>query len=142
MAYNGSVELLSGIKQVNNGNYPLVDASAVYVQDGVSLRDALGQTTSFEQLRSILSSALENLETAILNRDINTQIAILDYAILDMSILGTSDNRIANRINHAVNNVTLLATGASSVSYDNGAIEITQANNVSYNENDHSITIT
>ena len=142
MAYNGSVELLSGIKQVNNGNYPLVDASAVYVEDGVNLRDALGQTTSFAQLQSILTSTLENLEEAILNRDISTQIAILDYAILDMSILGTTDNKIAKRVNNTVNNVTLAATGASSVTYANGAIEITQANNVSYDENDHSIIIT
>lgn len=31
--YNGSVELISGIKQANNGNFPLVNASAVQVDD-------------------------------------------------------------------------------------------------------------
>lgn len=33
MAYNGSVELISGIVQKNNGNFPLVDASAVRITD-------------------------------------------------------------------------------------------------------------
>jgi len=31
--YNGSIELISGIKQANNGTFPLVDASAVQVDD-------------------------------------------------------------------------------------------------------------
>lgn len=41
MAYEGSVELISGIKQANNGTFPLVDASAVRVADNKRLTDAL-----------------------------------------------------------------------------------------------------
>ena len=37
MAYNGSIELISGIKQKNNGNFPLVDATAVRVDDATRL---------------------------------------------------------------------------------------------------------
>ena len=31
--YNGSIELISGIVQANHGDFPLVDASAVQVND-------------------------------------------------------------------------------------------------------------
>lgn len=31
--YSGSIELISGIKQANNGNFPLVEASAIQVDD-------------------------------------------------------------------------------------------------------------
>ena len=41
MAYNGSVELISGIKQKNNGTFPLVDASAVQVDDETRLDETL-----------------------------------------------------------------------------------------------------
>ena len=41
MAYTGSVELISGIKQKNNGTFPLVDASAVRVDDTTRLDAAL-----------------------------------------------------------------------------------------------------
>ena len=39
MAYNGSVELISGIKQKNNGTFPLVDAAAVRIDDSTRLSD-------------------------------------------------------------------------------------------------------
>ena len=37
MAYNGSVELISGITQKNGGSFPLMDASAVRVDDSTRL---------------------------------------------------------------------------------------------------------
>lgn len=37
MAYDGSVELISGIKQANNGTFALVDASAVRITDTTRL---------------------------------------------------------------------------------------------------------
>ena len=48
MPYTGSVELISGIKQKNNGNFPLVDASAVRVTDEKRLDKVLEElgTTS------------------------------------------------------------------------------------------------
>lgn len=45
--YNGSIELISGIKQANNGDFPLVDASAVQVDDtGKRLNEALEEMRS------------------------------------------------------------------------------------------------
>lgn len=41
MAYKGSVELISGITQKNNGDFPLVDASAVRVTDEKRLDEVL-----------------------------------------------------------------------------------------------------
>lgn len=41
MAYNGSIELISGIKQKNNGNFPLVDSADVRVTDEVRLDEKL-----------------------------------------------------------------------------------------------------
>ncbi len=43
MAYNGSVELISGITPKNNGTFALVDASAVRVNDEMRLDAALQQ---------------------------------------------------------------------------------------------------
>lgn len=39
MAYNGSVTLISGIVQKNNGEFPLVDATAVRIDDNTRLSD-------------------------------------------------------------------------------------------------------
>lgn len=39
MAYNGSVTLISGITQKNNGKFPLVDATAVRIDDNTRLSD-------------------------------------------------------------------------------------------------------
>ncbi len=48
MAYKGSVELISGIKQKNNGDFPLVDASAVRVTDEKRLDEVLNDTEDWE----------------------------------------------------------------------------------------------
>lgn len=45
MAYNGSIELISGITQKNKGTFPLVDASAVRVDDEVRLDEKLSDMT-------------------------------------------------------------------------------------------------
>lgn len=65
--YNGSIELISGIKQANNGNFPLVDASAVQVDDtGKRLNEALQELTNISgitvdetELRNMLTEVLE-----------------------------------------------------------------------------------
>lgn len=43
MAYDGSIILISGIKQANNGTFPLVDAPAVRVTDNKRLDEALDE---------------------------------------------------------------------------------------------------
>lgn len=43
MAYNGSIDLISGIRPKNNGTFPLVDAKDVYVTDDKRLDAALNE---------------------------------------------------------------------------------------------------
>lgn len=68
MAYNGSIELISGIRQANNGTFPLVDASAVLV-DGNDKR---------------LNAALQELNTAI--NSINDLISGLSIPSIDATL--------------------------------------------------------
>lgn len=46
MSYNGSVELIAGITQANNQDYPLVHVHAVYVDDDTRLDGVLDQIAS------------------------------------------------------------------------------------------------
>lgn len=41
MAYNGTVEIISGLKPKNGGNFPLIDAAHVYVNDDTNLNQVL-----------------------------------------------------------------------------------------------------
>ena len=41
MAYSGSVEVVSGLKQKNGANFPIVEASAIYVSDDKRLSDII-----------------------------------------------------------------------------------------------------
>ena len=52
MSYTGSIDLISGLRPKNNGNFPLIDAKAVYVDDDTRLDAAL------EKLENGLSHAL------------------------------------------------------------------------------------
>ena len=60
MAYNGSIELISGIKQKNNGNFPLVDATAVRVDDATRLDTKLANMT--EDIEEIRNDAITEEE--------------------------------------------------------------------------------
>lgn len=43
MAYNGTIQLISGITPKNNGDFPLVNAKDVYVDDNTRLNTAIGK---------------------------------------------------------------------------------------------------
>lgn len=59
MAYNGSVELISGIKQANNGTFPLVDASAVRVSDDKRLDAVVSEVAGkAERTNTVLETTL------------------------------------------------------------------------------------
>lgn len=58
MAYQGSVELISGIRQKNNGDFPLVDAAAVRVTDEERLDAVLAKKLGTEELESAISDVL------------------------------------------------------------------------------------
>lgn len=76
MAYEGSVELISGIKQANNGTFPLVDASAVRVTD-----------------ETRLDTELENLKTATAGKYVKpgTGIPATDLTSAVQTSLGKAD---------------------------------------------------
>lgn len=50
MAYNGSVELISGIVPKNGGTFPLVDATAVRIDDSTRLSDVVFDNNVDEKL--------------------------------------------------------------------------------------------
>lgn len=53
--YNGSIELISGITPKNKGNFPLVNAKDIQVDDdGVRLSEALTNVISNSEIEKIL----------------------------------------------------------------------------------------
>ena len=62
--YNGSIELISGLKQANDQDFPLVDASAVQVDEsGTRLDKALKDKVDKSEIGNIASSSISVSET-------------------------------------------------------------------------------
>ena len=144
MAYNGSVGLLSGIKQVNNGKYPLIESSAVYVDDDIRLNDVINEVASKDdvlQMKTLIIDALELLKIALQSGDIQQGVAILDQAILDLNTLGgeIANNGIVAQIHDK--SISLTAVGNSSLSYSNSQLTMSNAGNVTYNGSNNSVII-
>ena len=54
MAYNGSIELISGLKPKNNGDFPLVNAPDVQVdEDGTRLPVMLAKITEVQSVDAL-----------------------------------------------------------------------------------------
>lgn len=55
MAYTGSIDLISGIRQKNGGNFPLLEASAVQVGDDpdVRLPEYLNKITEIQSVDAL-----------------------------------------------------------------------------------------
>lgn len=54
MAYNGSIELISGLKTKNNGDFPLVNAPDVQVdEDGTRLPVMLAKITEVQSVDAL-----------------------------------------------------------------------------------------
>ncbi len=54
MAYNGSIELISGLKPKNNGDFPLVNAPDVQVnEDGTRLPAMLAKITEVQSVDAL-----------------------------------------------------------------------------------------
>lgn len=60
MAYNGSIELISGITQKNNGTFPLVDSGDIRVTDEVRLDEKI----------SDIDSSIDTLEPPATSSDV------------------------------------------------------------------------
>ena len=67
MAYNGSIDLISGIRPKNNGKFPLMDAKDVYVTDDKRLDAALNEKA--EAVDVIPKPAVEGTTGQILRID-------------------------------------------------------------------------
>lgn len=60
--YKGSVELISGLKQKNNGNFPLVDATAVqYDSTGKNVKQAIDELAAGEGNETITTEEIDEL---------------------------------------------------------------------------------
>lgn len=75
MAYDGSITLISGITQANGGNFPLVDSTAVRVDDETRLDAKLTYiANSISEVNSKLDELLrrfpENISVSVENGDI------------------------------------------------------------------------
>lgn len=66
MPYNGSIELISGIVQANNGTFPLVEAGAVQVDDSDKRLN-----TALEELNSLINE----INVLLGNSSVSDQIA-------------------------------------------------------------------
>lgn len=72
MAYTGSVELISGIRQKNGQDFPLVDASAVRVDDNTRLDDALDSVDGkIAELPKTVDSNATNVDLDVTDRSGN-----------------------------------------------------------------------
>lgn len=62
MAYNGSIELISGLKPKNNGDFPLVNAQDVQVdEDGTRLPVMLGKITEVQSVDALPENPTRNV---------------------------------------------------------------------------------
>lgn len=60
--YKGSVELISGLKQKNNGSFPLVDATAVqYDATGKNVKQAIDELAAGEGNETITTEEIDEL---------------------------------------------------------------------------------
>ena len=121
MAYNGSVEVVSGLKQKNNANFPIVDASAVYVSDGKNLADIISgiEETSikdyidnkdyqkdYQSELDAYNNRLVSVENAI--GDIDGDKAIAQKLIEideEIGLTNTSTDNLKNRVTSLEGNV-------------------------------------
>ena len=82
--YTGSVELISGIKQKNNGDFPLMEAHSVQVDESGKRLDELLEEKAD---KSYVVEIFEQLKELIQTGEITQAVALLDSAILDLSTL-------------------------------------------------------
>lgn len=81
MSYQGSVELISGIKQKNNGNFPLVDATAVRVDDETRLSDVLGSLSSEIDTKGTYTKPSTGIPAADLAQAVQSSLQKADSAL-------------------------------------------------------------
>lgn len=114
MAYNGSVELIGGLKQKNNGSFALVDATAVRVDDAMRLGVAL------ELLQDIINNTrqdvvkTENEITGIQHFRGNTIIRTDTFALSGDTMVET---RVLNTTGEQLTISTDLTTLTSTITY-------------------------
>ena len=108
--YNGSVTLISGITQKNNGTFPLIEANAVLVDNDDKRLDALLDEikTKHEQDRQALQAEIDRATAA--EEQNSTAIADINKKI---PTTATADNQLADKafVNSSINAVAATFRG-------------------------------
>lgn len=108
--YNGSVTLISGITQKNNGTFPLIEANAVLVDNDDKRLDALLDEikTKHEQDRQALQDEIDRAKIA--EEQNSTAIADINKKI---PTTATADNQLADKafVNSSINAVAATFRG-------------------------------
>jgi len=108
MAYNGSVEVVSGLKQKNGADFPIVEASAVYVADDKSLADIIDGIENIN-LKEYFDNANQSQQTVM--DSYGTRISTVENTIGTM----TGDKSIAQKLIEIDNEIGLNASEDSSL---------------------------
>ena len=82
MGYNGTIELIAGVKPANNGNFPMVNAKDVYVDDDTRLDAKLNG----------LDDSIDDLNAAV---------------VTDATLSQTGKPADAKAVGDAINNITI-----------------------------------
>lgn len=82
MGYNGTIELIAGVKPANNGNFPMVNAKDVYVDDDTRLDAKLNG----------LDDSIDDLNAAV---------------VTDSTLSQTGKPADAKAVGDAINNITI-----------------------------------
>ncbi len=108
--YNGSVTLISGITQKNNGTFPLIEANAVLVDNDDKRLDALLDEikTKHDQDRQALQAEIDRATAA--EEQNSTAIADINKKI---PTTATADNQLADKafVNSSINAVAATFRG-------------------------------
>lgn len=86
MAYNGSIDLISGIRPKNNGQFPLVNAKDIYV-DETQRQDA--QVAQLLERIDALENEKESVVTAIFDPE---------NELISLTCSGSATTTLANEI--------------------------------------------
>jgi hypothetical protein len=94
--YNGNTELISGLKQKNNGNFPLMEASAIQVDDeGTRLDEKLKK---LEDTSEIVNDVLASETVSKIQANISSLQSGLDANTKEISDIGTEVSNLSGKI--------------------------------------------
>lgn len=100
MPYNGTVDLIAGIRQKNGGTFALVDAPAVRIDDNTRLSDlVLGVNNQFNEINEQLSdinTELENINLELNKNEIDERLLHSNIKNTRQEVNFNSSGKITN----------------------------------------------